>query len=674
MDILVPSDEDRSLSEDDLAHHVSRELSQAYGLKESDIKSARYKGMRYYYGEFPRRPEKPRSGLRSTDIADVCDALMAEIVPMFTASGELCQFEAQNPQDKFQAQQESKAVNYLFFEYCNGAQVIHDLLMDGLLQRNATAQVEVIEDLKTDVRTAGPFTEMELAMGMQQHLATSPDESLEVVGGDEHEDGRATVTLRRKWVEKKLCVHVHPPENVYVCTDHDSLCLDDARFVAFRVTPTRSDLVELGIDYDTAYNQIPKWSQQRDYDAIARDRMTDESNIHASHKSGEQVECYRCFYWIDADGDGIAELHEILFSKPKIILADEIVGYSNLAGFSPWPVPHNWVGTGLVDKLEELVKAKTTFLRQTVDNMIRTNNQRLICKQGSVDPGSVSGADPLAPIWVSDPAAVVPLSFPNNGQIGYQMLDYLDKMRRERVGSTLDVQSKGAQSQMVPGDTAHGVERMMTVLEKQAAQIANNLADTLKYIFRCMHKLLRESDYGRIVYQTDGQMAAQNPQLWPERTRVCVKLGLSEGRRMQKLGALEATFQKQMQLMQAAPGVLVSNQQIYETLTEQAVIAGLDVPQRFWIDPNSPQAQQVMQQQQQQQMAMAQAQQQAQERAMQVQELIAQNEQLKAQLKAANDARKQRLDEIEAIDESARAWTDLEIQANKDLGPEGRYQ
>ena len=403
MDILIPASEERAMSDDDLAHHISQELTKAHGTYESDQKHARFKGMRYYYGQLPRAPEKPRSGIRSTDIADVCDALIADILPMFSGKSSLAQFDAQNARDQYAAAEESKAVNYIFFEKCNGARFIRDMLQDGLLQRNATAQVEVVEDLKTETREYGPVTEQELALYMQNHVATRPNEALEVIGGTDYQDDgtvnqgdTSTVTLRRTWVERTLEVTAHAPENVFVCADHDSLDLSDARFVAFRVTPTRSDLVELGVPYDIAYNELPAYAQSRDYDKIARDRVSDTTAVRASHKSGEQVECYRCFYHIDVDGDGIAELHEVLYSRSKHILSDEIIDYSGLACFSPWPIAHKWVGTGIVDKLESIVEGKTVFLRQTIDNLIRVNNQRLVCVEGKEDPSSVENSDPLA--------------------------------------------------------------------------------------------------------------------------------------------------------------------------------------------------------------------------------------------------------------------------------------
>ena len=664
------------LTEEDLAHYVARELDQAHGLIESDVKSARYKGMRHYYRELPHKPDKPRSGIRSTDIPDVCDAMLSEILPMFDRPDSLCVLSPMHASDNQQAAEEAKALNYVFFEQCDGATVIHDLLMDGLLQRNATPQVEVLEDMKTETKPFGPTDERTLAVLMQRQLAERPDEMLEVVGEDRHDNGTITYTLRKTTVERKLSVTVHPPENVYVCTDHDELELEDARFVALQVTPTRSDLVELGVDYNTAYNKLPSYERQRDYDAVARHRQSDQQVVKAAHKSGQQVECYRCFFRIDTDGDGIAELHDILFSKPNYVLSDEIVNASYLSSFSPWPVPHNWVGTGLVDKLEEIVNAKTTFLRQTADNVIRANNSRLSCVKGKVDPTSVNSTDPLAPVWVTEQGAAQALEFANVGQIGYQMLEYLDKVRREQVGSTLDLQS--SQNMAVPGDTAHGVERTMTTLEKQSAGVAQNLARTLKTVFRDMHRLLRESDYGEFSYLSGDQPMVATPALWPERTRVCVKLGLSEGQRVQKLTALESVYQKQAQQMQQAPGTLVTPQNLYETVVEQALIAGLSSPDRFWVNPSSPEAQQAAQQQQMQAMQAAQAQQAAQERAMKLQEDLArataQNEQMKIQLDALTKQRKQRLDEIKAVDESAQGWTGLEIEADKDLGTEGRFK
>ncbi len=682
MDILIPAADANALSEDDLAHHVRSELDKAYGSNESETQSARYKGMRYYYGELPRRPALPRSGIRSTDIPDVCDALISEIMPMFSNRSTLIEFDPLSPEDNQQAIEESKAVNYLFFERCDGAAFIRDMLQDGLLQRNATAQVEVMEDLRTETRRVGPVTPEQLSAYMQNHVATKPNESMEIVSGTDHENGTSTVVLRRTWSEHKLSVTAHPPENVFVCNDHDSLILDGARFVSFLVTPTRSELVELGVPYDTAYNKLPRWTAARDYDATARDRANVSRNVSASHKSGEQVECYRCFYWIDVDGDGVAELHEILYSPTSFILSDEIIDHSNLASFSPWPVAHTWVGTGLVDKLEAIVKGKTVFLRQTIDNMVRVNNQRLVCVSGRVDPSAVDGSDPLAPIWVTSPDDVRALTFPNAGAVGYQMLEYLDKIRRERVGGTLEVQSSGSQSQLVPGDTAHGAERIMTMLEKQAAQIANNLGEMLKQVFRSMHQLLRESDFGPFSYAVGEQMRIARPDQWPERMHVSAKLGYSEGQRLQKLAALEATYQKQMQMLQLqvtqpAAEMFVTSDQIHTTLIEILQVAGLDIPQRFWLNPSSPQARQMQGQKMQQQAAMAQVQQAQQSRALQLQEDLArmtiQNEELKIRLQASLNARKQRLDEVEAYDKSSQAWTELEIEANKNLNEKGQF-
>ncbi len=689
MDTLIDAGGGRALTVDELAYHVSQELSKAHGSRQSEQMNARTKGLDYYYNRRPKKPAKPRSGVRSTDIPDVCDALMAEILPMFSGRSDLAYFDPLNVDDKQKAREESDAVNYIFFEECDGKRFIHDMLQDGLLQRNATANVEIVEDFKTEYKELASVSQEALTQYMNNHAANKPDEALEIMGQDRNPDESLNVSLRRTWVERKMQLTAHAPENTFVCSDQDSLNLDNARFVAFRVTPTRGELVELGVPYKTAYEEIPAYNYSRDMDSIARERAHGQQYARASHPSGEQTECYRCFYQIDTDGDGIEELHEILYAENKKILSDRIIDESNLACFSPWPVAHTWVGTSLVDKLEEIVNAKTVFLRQTVDNLIRVNNARLICVKGKVDPSSVTTADPLAPIWTQSQGDVQALAFPGAGDAGFKMLGYFDQQRRERVGSALDVQSLGAQNNVVQSDSAHGVERMMSALEKQSANIAGHLAEMLEDVFVKIHRLLRVSDYGPFAYtavaehvslvdQQQMETRLALPNVWPERSRVRVRIGLSEHARMQLLAALETTYQKQMQLMQHAPGELVTLDNIYAVLIEQAVIAGIDVPQRFWINPASQQAQQARMQKMQQQAAMQRAQQMQQEQARQFQERYAQaaleNERIKNTAKAANDVRAQRLKEIEAVDDSSQEWTQLEIDANKNLSETGRYK
>ena len=132
-----------------------------------------------------------------------------------------------------------------------------------------------------------------------------------------------------------------------------------------------------------------------------------------------------------------------------------------------------------------------------------------------------------------------------------------------------------------------------------------------------------------------------------------------------------------------ANDILVNYQNVYTTLIEFMNVAGIQDPARFFIDPSSPQAQQAAASAAQRRAQAQQQQIEMQDRTLQLQgqlaQMTAENERLKVLARAQADkdkhqlnVRKQRVAEIQAVDESAQGWTDLEIAANRDLGPRGR--
>lgn len=681
-----------------LAALVRQELDQSSMVHGAENQESSATGLQYYLRELPRNTTvRGGTNLRSTDIPDVVDALLAEILPLFTSSPRLAEYAPLFPGDQEQSRQESEFVNYVFWEECNGAKVIYDALVDGLVQRNAVLQAEPVEELETEYKEFPQMSREELLMMQQAHLTEHPNETLEVVDGleilqpptEQEVAGvmapeRFDVRLRRTWKRKYIKIQTHAPEYVYVNEDHDELDLEEARFVAINVTPTRSELIEMGVD-ESVVSKISEWRYNSQLGEADRVRNETFGTQGAAETSGERVECYRVFYRVDTDGDGVSELHSILYGAHGHILEDKIVECSYLAAFSPWAVPHRFSGQSVPDKLEEITKAKTTFLRATADAAIRNVTNRLVYVGNPETEESLNSNDPFKPIRVRAQGDVQVIGPPSLGDTGIKAMEILDKSRRERIGSSLDLQSSGAQNQMVPGDTAHGVERVITQLEKQSAQIARSFSEfTLKPLFRHIHQILRLYDFGQISYSQGGQIQSQTPAVWPQRRKVHVRLGLSDGEKIQRRAGLGQLFEIQRQLLEMHNGTLVSEQQLHATLVDLTEALAVPDAETRWINPASPQAQQVAQQKQQQ--AQEQAQQVAQQQQMQMQlqaQVIqlqelqittkAENERLKIQLDAASKQQGLVQEMARDRDESQRAWTKEEREAGKDLGPEGRY-
>jgi hypothetical protein len=127
-----------------------------------------------------------------------------------------------------------------------------------------------------------------------------------------------------------------------------------------------------------------------------------------------------------------------------------------------------------------------------------------------------------------------------------------------------------------------------------------------------------------------------------------VALGMSVGERTRRTAALSGILQAQMAAMQSGQdGILVTPDNIYQTLVDTARMAGLPSPEQYYTNPQSPQAQQAAQQKQQAAQQQAQMQQQLAQAQMQVPITM---EQIKAQgTAAAAQIRAESQQQIEAM-------------------------
>jgi hypothetical protein len=209
-------------------------------------------------------------------------------------------------------------------------------------------------------------------------------------------------------------------------------------------------------------------------------------------------------------------------------------------------------------------------------------------------------------VRIKSPDAIVPLVSQDLGPSARGFLDYQDKMRSERGGASLDLQSAEAQ---VAGHTAAGTDRQYTARELLAALMARNVAETLvRGLYRLVHRTMRTADMGEQQMKRAGEWQREDPREWKERSRLTVALGLTVAERARIQGALRETIQLQTQaITQGMRGILVDLPQLHAAAVELAKASGLPAPERFYIDPASPEAKQEqqrqndMQQQQQQQ-------------------------------------------------------------------------
>ena len=567
---------------------VEREVSQAEGSGD-EAEQNRAEAIKYYLAK-PRGDEvDDRSGVISTDVADMTNAVLAMLTPMLSTDA-VVEFEPESEEDEAQARVESDVCNRIIIEDNRGYIEIQEAIKDALLMRNACMKVTVMDDAFSQTFNIEGASE-EHRRALVNDAQEGETRSIE---GDQ-----LTITTQRR----RFLVDAVPIENMRYQPGFTG-DLQDIRFIAEAMEYTRSELVEMGIDKSLVASLHPHSKVESSGVRDNRDRGHTVQN--AQTRDQDIIDCYEAYVLTDMDGDGISERYKVLVANDRVCLSYERVDLVPYAMGTPFINPHRITGESLFDHVKTSQDVKTALLRNLIDNTLAINNGRYI-----YDPARANEADILNPvagggIRASDPTAVVPVMVPDVTTGILSALDYEDKRRTERGGAALDMMSADAQ---IVGETAHGIERQYASREAMVSMMASNLSETLlRGIYLLTHEFLRRYSDRPFNVRQKGQLVETDPRSWPKRTRVNVKTGMSPGQRGHLEQVLSANMQFQATAMQSGmDGILATPQTIYRTAMDWLRMAGVPNPERHWIDPESPQAQQAAEtkaQQQQEQMQM----------------------------------------------------------------------
>jgi hypothetical protein len=656
------------MTDSELASVLMQEIGQGIGGTQGSDSEEISLALDYYYGRKPgiapaRAKDPNASRIVSRDVQDAIEATVAEIMPAFTTDA-IAHFPPDSDRDEDQARQESLLCNYLFMQEYDGYSVLQVAVKDALLHRNCTVKVIWEEKTKVSYELHEDVPEMALGQLMQP---TAPDQTVEIVEQTETRpaDPQAQMTMqaaqmamqddpqlaaevgmmnqeemqqaaemsqalydvriKRMTVVGKPCVTSVPPENVIVNADHDSPILDDARFVAHETTETESDLIAMGYDPEIV-KQLPTYSD--DVESVSRDRTSEESTYSSTHDCNRLIRIYDCYPLIDFDGDGIAERRHVVMAENRTILDNEPMDYVPLVGGVSQIVPHKYKGLSLFERIKAVQDAKTPVLRAIIDGTQLSSNPRIGVINGEANLDDLLTSRTGGVVRMNSPNAIVPVPTPEVPQSSYGMLSYFDQIRTERGGSAI---STSSQAQQVAGDTAHGIERVMSAMEMNNAVIARSLGETLiRGIFVNLHKMLRENQPGQVSAKVDGRWLTTVPAEWKERTAVTIHVGSSHAERQRMAQVMTQVIGLQKEAM-ATQSTMVDEPHIYAAVTDAINMSGIRNPERYFIDPESPEGQQKAQQQQQQKQQQMQQEQAMQQAALQSQQQLAQAEMLKGQ-------------------------------------------
>jgi hypothetical protein len=565
---------------------LEAEIDNSIGYIETETTEDRRRALDYYLRNPYGNEVEGRSQIVTGEVAEAIDGALPQLIRVFTTTEDIVYFEPKTADAEESAKQATDYCNWVFYRENDGLLILHNWFKDALLQK--VGVVKSYWDAKEDVTKEKyqSLTEDEVALLLSDESLEVVKQSIEMVPAGVDMMGMPIMApsydMTVKRVKKSGSVKIEnvPPEEFLI--SKAARTIEDAPFVAHRKLMQRSELIALGYDKDIV-DELPSYDDLTfSPERVARfDQGEQPDEAQSLDPAMQTVEVYECYIYIDEDGDGIAELHRIIYCGSEI-LEDEECDYVPFHSICPIPVPHKFFGQSLADRTMDIQLIKSTITRQSLDNLYLTNNNRVGAVDGQVNIDDLLNATPGGIVRLKNPNALVPLQVQSTFGQAMPMLEYMDGIQARRTGVS-DAQ-QGLDPDILSNVTATAVAAMMKSNSGKLELIARVFAETgVKSLFQgILHLLGKYQDKPKIV-RMRGKFVQFDPRTWANEYDVSINVGLGSGDRDQKLAMLQMILAKQEQIIQAygPSNPLVSIGQYRNTLARFIEAAGFKDAKAF---------------------------------------------------------------------------------------------
>ncbi len=583
-------------SEKDILAVLGREIHNASGFIGGELVSRRKKSLQYYLGMPLGNEQEGRSQVISNDVLDTVESLMPSLMRIFTSGDNVFSCEGTGPEDDEMARQCSDYLNYIFYKENSGFLALYSAFKDALIQKNGILKVYWDDSNKTEREEYTRLSEDEF-----NDLVTNPE--VKVKNHSEYEEpilddqgkelDKVTlhdVVIHRTRLYGQVRIEPVPPEEFLI--SRRSKDINSANFVCHRTNKTRTELVEMGYDKDLV-DSLPTGNT----DFFTEDKFIRHQNVDFSHgvsegdKSTNDILIYECYIKLDVNEDGKAELLKITTAGSgtgKMIDMEEVDNYP-FVSMTPVIMPHRFHGRSVSELVEDIQLIKSTVMRQMLDNMYLTNNNRVAVQDGQVAMDDLLTNRPGGIVRTKQPPqnVMMPLPMQPLTEQATAMLGYLDSVKETRTGITR--QSQGLDSNTL-NKTATGQNQILTQSQMRMELIARIFAETgVKDLALKMFELVCKYQQKEKIVRIRGKYIPMRPYEWKDRVNVTVQVGLGTGSKEQQLILLNAILERQMQainLQQNTFGPMVNLRNIYNSLKKLIENAGLNGIEPYFMDPD----------------------------------------------------------------------------------------
>lgn len=580
------------LTDNELRALCEQELTSSAAFS-ADLADERSKAMDLYLGEPLGNEQEGRSQIRTREVQDTVEWVLASLMRIFADADNICQFEAVGPEDEDAARQESDAISHVFWKDCRGFTNLYAFIKDGLLSKNGVLKIWWDETPDEEREEYENLNEWELAQ-----LTQDPSRQTEVLDWSVNEDGTYNVTVLARRSNGRICIEPCPPEEFGVSRDARSIYPEDAPFNWHRTRKTKGELVEMGFDLKTVQELPSTNTDSLSQERLARRYLSDEQEDfdHADHWTLERVWLTECYIRVDRDDDGVPELVKVVLagqdsnyaSGSHLLGEPEVVDRVPFVSWSPVMRTHTFHGLSVADLVTDIQLTSTALTRSILDNVYFSNNGRIgINERVNIDDVLTSRPNGAVRVEGNDPPqnSIFPFQTQPPPPQAFEMFQRLDEMRQRRTGVGDDVGALDTSSlaQVNTGVAALAYDASRSKIEMMARLCAEV---GLRPAFLRIHELLRKHAEGKqIALRTRNNWVQVRPQEWRERTDMTVMVGVGQVSRERRLLALDKVLERQAGIIaNGGLGTLLLPHQIHGALADEADNLGVEAA-KYYQDP-----------------------------------------------------------------------------------------
>jgi hypothetical protein len=578
-----------------LSSIVSGEITDALNHFDSEYTQERLRALDFYLGEPLGNEVEGRSAVVATEVADTVEAIMPNLMRVFTANDKYVRFAPRTAEDQEAAEQASDYVNYIITQRNDGYKLLHTFFKDALLFRMGVIKFFYETKEEVDEEEYSGLSEDELVMLMNDPNVEIVEQSETVMESIYDDESGETIPLRSEYdltvrvtrEEGEIKVINVPPEEFLV--NRRATSLEDAHFMAHRTTLTVSDLVAMGYDRDEVEEYAGEDELKVEDEVSNRFQDLEASTgVDPADPTMRSVVYYECIVKMDYDGDGIAERRRIcaIGSNGQHILHNEPWDHIPFAVASPILMPHRLVGRSIYDMTEDLQVIKTTLMRQYLDSVYSSTLPRIAAVEGAVNLDDLLDAQAGGIIRVRQPGMIQPLAGASVGGEIRPLMDYLDTVKEQRTG--MSAASQGLDANALQSSTASAVAATVRGAQVKLESYARTMAETgVKDLFKGILALVLKHDNKPQILRLRNNFVPINPAEWKSQFDTIVQVGLGTTDDETKIAFLTQIAAKQEQiLMQLGPdNPVVTMAQYVATLRSIAEIGGFKDADQFFSSP-----------------------------------------------------------------------------------------